>query len=837
MAAAVLASSAAKYRHSFDNTSLPEAFLQIERQHPEIKLNFIFNQLEHYTTSAKIDTSDPAKALKAIVGENPVYVARRGDTFFIEAYQTGRYTANGRAVGDDGEPVAFANIMLLTPNDSTLVSYGLTDERGEFHIPVDRASTIAKVNSVSHVTTFKASATPDFGTILVPHKTINLKKFNVNAERIVRKGQDLTLYPSRKDKRFASGGLDVIENMNVPELDVDPMTREVKGMNGETASFFVDYLPATPQQVREIRPQDIERIDVFSSPSDPRFKDARVAVNFIMKKYEYGGYTKIDGDENFLPRPYMGDYSVYTKMSYKKMTYDVSAGLGYLNYGDEVGNDEKTVYRFSAGTVERHAVTEGYKMRRLTPRVSARAVYNDKGIQVSNLVGFTFSGINPRNSHERVTYSDIFKSSSAFQKASFYNRGVSWNGDCYLPLPGRQSLNIDGSFNYSHNNNRSVYDLEGYDPILNAVTENAEEMYAGLGYTKHLGAQSLTARLGSGYSHNKLDYLSRSVTAVEYKEVFGQLRLEAALEFKGFSIRPSFTINCSRDELNGKPRTTWFPKTFTPFYLQLTRKSSVSGSFEYYKGDHFVSNKSPVLVRANEIYAFRGNENIKLFNGYVARLGYSFYFGPWLSMRAQAQMERQDHFLIPEYSEETSEEGTPMMVRNMKMDGTFTNSRFTLTLTGNYFENKLRLRLNGGARYIAQRGEIRLDKWVPMFNGSATYYIGNFRINAYYTIPTRNYMSYSRYRNRHYLTISGSWSWKDLYVTAMISNPFVKSYLYDREILDSPKFSSWTTENYPGYHQQVRVTVSYSFSYGKKVNRQDEVGEVSGAQSIILKAK
>ncbi len=111
--------------------------------------------------------------------------------------------------------------------------------------------------------------------------------------------------------------------MNIPDVIVNPITKEATSAGGETISMFIDFLPASAQQIREIRPQDIERIDIIHSPDDPRFQNARVVANYIMKKYLYGGYTKVDGTQKFMP--YYGNYGLYSKFSYKKMTYDLSA--------------------------------------------------------------------------------------------------------------------------------------------------------------------------------------------------------------------------------------------------------------------------------------------------------------------------------------------------------------------------------------------------------------------------------------------------------------------------------------------------------------------------------
>ena len=65
-----------------------------------------------------------------------------------------------------------------------------------------------------------------------------LSEVVVKAERVVRRDNMLLLFPSRQDKRFASGGLGVLDNMNIPEVMIDPTTQEIKTPGGRSYRAF-----------------------------------------------------------------------------------------------------------------------------------------------------------------------------------------------------------------------------------------------------------------------------------------------------------------------------------------------------------------------------------------------------------------------------------------------------------------------------------------------------------------------------------------------------------------------------------------------------------------------
>ncbi len=434
-----------------------------------------------------------------------------------------------------------------------------------------------------------------------------------------------------------------------------------------------------------------------------------------------------------------------------------------------------------------------------------------------------------------VDFSDIFDSSRSHSNGNTVNKGASWNGNYWFALPANSSLSFNGSFSWADNTNNSTYRLADYAPIINDISEQALNTYGTFTYTKRIGAHSVSGIAAGGWSRNKLDYNSSDDTGVHYREGFGQIGASAHLSFGRFMISPSIRISLSSQKINNRSLTDWYPKTFIPFYIQLSRVQSLNGSFEFAMGRPDASFLSPVLLRNNEIDAVRGNENLSDYDFYSAGLGYSHYFGPWLRARFDAKFQHFKNDIVPIYSEEISESGTPMMVRDVVSDGSYSNTTLSLNLSGEYFQRRLTVALSAGARYFAQRGLTRRDKWEPHFWISASYYLGNFRINAYFTPSSKSYSTWYDIKTPAYFYIGGSWSWKDLFIDVQFSNPFRKSYIDSWKDFNSAAYSFRSISRSPGYHQLANITVSWSFSYGKKLNRDDEVGKLGEAKSIILK--
>lgn len=614
---------------------------------------------------------------------------------------------------------------------------------------------------------------------------------------------------------------------------MNPLTGEVTGEDGEQIGMFIDFLQASSQQLQEIRPQDIQRIDIIRSPEDPRFDGARIVANFIMKKYEYGGYSKIGATQDI---PFANtECGLYSKLSYKRMTYDISAAMNYKRLNNHAGEKEEAFYKFGTIELERVSKTIGYRRRELIPRLSGRAVYNKPGVTVSNMVGFNFSRNNPYLKSSEVEYNTLFKSGESHETRSRYDRTIIWKGDYYFQLPAGWALNINGNFDWTGASDFSKYQYMENPSILNDIKEEIFNTDANVDASKRLGVHTLGISVGGGWKANKLKYVSSTVNDVRYDYGYGQTGVRVDLRFNRLSINPNLFLSVNKERINNHSSIRLFPNVFIPFYVQPTRRSSLSGAFEFAVGGADASQLSPVLIRINEVEAIRGNADLGKYYFYKWRTGYSHYFGSWLSARAEGSFACEDNILVPVYISEITSENLPVMIRNVRNEGKRYVSSLNLSLAGKYFNDRLYINLTERIQYYLERGTTKRNKWVVGGNANISYFIGNFKINGFFRPEAKRYTPWKDIWTPTYWYIGVSYAFKDLYFDVKFSNPFVNSYVYRRVTFCSEAYESKTTEYSNDFHQCLKLTFTYSLSYGRSLKRQDEIDSLDGAGSIMLK--
>lgn len=216
------------------------------------------------------------------------------------------------------------------------------------------------------------------------------------------------LWPVKKNA--ASDAISLLSQMAIPQIEVDPVGQAVKTASGQNVSVFIDYLPATRQDLQGMRTQDVKRVEYYLHPTDPRFRGAHYAINFVMQKYEWGGYTKLTADKWFGVNRTEGD--IYSKMAYRKMVFDVYADEIYLT-NRHGGVHSTETFRFDdlygkgPQTVQRTSATESSLFRSNAADVAVRAMYNSDKARISNHLSYSLTHTPHDDKVNSLLYSSV----------------------------------------------------------------------------------------------------------------------------------------------------------------------------------------------------------------------------------------------------------------------------------------------------------------------------------------------------------------------------------------------------------------------------------------------
>lgn len=828
--------TACTFEYAFQNTPVAEAIVRISKDHPNLSISFIYKELDSYRTSATICTDDAYEALRQAVGLNPVSVIRKDNDYYIEALQHGKFVYIGTAVGDDNEPVA-AMVMLLAPGDSSVITYGMADADGRFSIPCDRRDVIAKLRCIGYQTVYRQSNQFDLGAIVMPLQATRMKNVVVEADLATVYTDKTVFIPTTRQKNASQTGADLIDHIGIPQLRTS-LSGEIKTISGNEVGVFIDYLPASAEDLKAMRMADVRRVEYYEYPSDPRLQGKPFAVNFVMAKYEYGGYVKGMGVGNVIS--YSEQALGTVRLQKRKMTYDLMGSAFNSNHRHN-GSELTETYRLpqpdgELKTFDRYSKTTASRDDHQYYFAALRATYNSDKVQASTQINGQIDRRphTDRNGIVRYTpaeYPDADYSSTAFNASKF----ISYSGYYFFALPKKSTLTFTPNYMYSYTGQNSTYHESGYDPIHNRATDHTNQLKANLKFTHDFGKYgNIMGFVRGTYEYNRTRYggsvesldkakTARIGTGANYNVSIGQFRGSAGFGWDWDRLQFG--------DLVDRPSAPWCDLSLQ---YTLKQKHSLSTIFHYSTWAPEPSFKSENVIRATPLLSYTGNPALVPSKSYDLGVFYSWFPNNNYSFSAFATtwMKGDRHV----YDYEASPTG---ILRTIKQPlGSFRQTKYGISGTLRFLDRNLVVtgqvshQLNyNGAPYNVRHSFV---DWYAR----ATYYLNDWNFALTYISPQGQPVGaingiWMKMKSDWYVTVG--WANADWNIRANIIDMHRWNWRSDKHTMHSRYY--YTVEQvYDGSSRAlVQLTVTYTFGFGKKVTRDNEPSVSGSAASGILK--
>lgn len=827
---------AAKYEYKFRNTPVSKALSLLVKEHPDIKLTFIYNELESYTTSATISTDDVKNAIKSIIARNPITMIEKKDRIFVEAIQKGKYVYTGKLLNEYKEPVVNATVLLLNPKDSVVVTYGITGKEGTFRIPCDIQPVIGKISSTGYNSLIVNFTGSTMGSILMKTHVIDLDNVDVVANDVQLMADRTVYVPLQHQKNTSMTGIELIEQMGIPQVRI--INGAVETNTGQPVSLYIDYLHASSSDLTSMNMQDVKRVEFLESPSDPRFQGDRYVVNFIMEKYVYGGYAKLMGGTNLNIN--LTDYRANARFQYKRMTYDIfGSGVNDVSYHN--GSIIRENYRFpqadnSLKTIERISETNSSKSIRNDYLASFRATYSSDNVTARTIVS---GGINDKpviRQKGSVTYlPEDFNNSEYESENSENQKFVRIIGSCFVILPHNASLTFNPSCTFSHNDNKSFYNEFGFDPVINRATDNNSNVDAYLNFTKSLNKFGSLSVFATGKYNN---YRTRYHGSAELFDKSSNYRYTSGLNYSlnvgGIYANAEFSWIWDRNFFNSYKSITNTPSVDLSLSYRFSSAHRINGGFNYTNWAPDVSFKSEGVIESNQLMSYTGNPATFPCHHYGFNLNYT-----WIpTSNSSLSLFGNTWTVKDRYVYEYVPDGDKMIRYIRQPMGSYQLVNYGISGYLSLFNR--RLSLNGRLRgYFAHNG----DPYGFNLNScslylSATYWLKNIYFMAYYSGPMKysdGFMVGDIYNDTADYYFMVGWAGKQWNVRFVAFNFDRWNWKNHTQGFTSEYYDRSTTVFNYGRHARFAISATYTINYGKKQRDVEELSTGNASSSGILR--
>ena len=247
----------------YSDVSLADALRQLDEQQSDYSIYFLYNELEDFRISVAIQNKRLPDAVKLMVGFYPVRVSTQANKIFVECEQKTSRRYIGTVVGPEGQPVAYANVALLSSQDSSLITGGVTNENGLFVIPCDTLPVLARVSYVGYQTLCHYCPSAAVGKIQLQAQTL---------QNVVVQGQR-SLYQMGEE-----GLVTRVENTLLSQLGTaDDVLKHVPGVIARDGTYEVFgkgtpliYINGRPihgiKELEQLKSTEIKSVELITNP-------------------------------------------------------------------------------------------------------------------------------------------------------------------------------------------------------------------------------------------------------------------------------------------------------------------------------------------------------------------------------------------------------------------------------------------------------------------------------------------------------------------------------------------------------------------------------------------
>lgn len=652
-----------------------------------------------------------------------------------------------------------------------------------------------------------------------------------------RLGAEVSTYiPTPKQRNASQTATDLLNRMAIPQIKISA-NDDITDLAGKSVDVFIDFLPASKEDLQGMRMQDVKRVEYYDFPSDPRFQGKAHVVNFVMQKYEYGGYVKAHGWEN---TSNAGQISLYSKLQYKRMTFDIAAGYFYLNQ-NHTGGDVYETFRLpqsdgSVNVFERNSIQGNGKWRKNQYWPTFKALYSSDKITILNVIGASFDHTPRNNSSGFIEYTPAITERVDYsQNSSSRVNSISYSGYWNFILNDKNTINFSPRYAYSHTNTGSLYNEVGSDEFYNAARDNSHQFSGNLTYTHSFGKWgSLNAMFQTIITSNSTSYYGTANTSDNARTYRVGPGVQYSLSIGKVYGMVGFGYHWDRQKYLDYKDDSAAP--WIDFSLQYAPndRHSIRGEFHHMKSIPSSSYRSAAIIQSNPLMSYTGNPNLVSYGSYDAGVNYSFIPSNKFSISAFASTWIVGNRYVYDYV--PTETGILRTIR--QPGGGYSQWTYGAYATLRLFDRKLQLTAQLTGKSVHNGEPYNLDKTNINYAFQATYYLGNWNFSGLYYSP-QGYpdgcMVGTWMKTKSYYRIAAGWSNSSWNLQLQFANFARWNWRSDKSIMHSRYYDRIEQTYSINDHALARLSVTYTFGFGKKIQQGDEASQQSGVNSGILK--
>lgn len=660
----------------------------------------------------------------------------------------------------------------------------------------------------------------------IPEK--QLQEVTVLGDRAWVKDGVINIIPQKNEKKLSNSPASLIQMMHLPFLKSDGET--IQNNLGEGVTIYINGEPAEQTDIKTFWPKECRRVEYMEYPSDPKYNGARAVVNFIVEKYVVGGVTSLDASQKFMNGGY---YSAASKLVYKKMTYGVLA-YAYYDRNPESKSTRRTDYKnlYYDGKyydlISRNEESR-YRERNDHADVALNARYTTNKLRITHNLSLAWDHDPGSLTTSTDEWTDnLFGSSSSFSRTKKRSLTPQFTGNYFFKLSDKWYLDSGFLTSYSHNNNTGTTRFGDSPEVINNTQEDSYRLRTYLRpYFAVSDNFSMQLNLDGNFMWYRTDYYGSTNTheKLDRQLISGELNIYWNPR-KNVRLAFSPGIKAVLWQVAGENYHQYNPNVSASASWSVNKKWYLSLRLSSYLSNPGTSAVNPVLVKTSPLMWTRGNPDLKAQSSHSFHLRASYFTNDWLSFGASFGGYRSNNEILNIYRAAPPQDGGLIQESVNAKPSDWLMGGIDVSL--NLFDNNLSVEYGPAWDYehVAGSHFNHVSAINHFFNASYTLKNFNFSLNFFTASKSLGQAGREKNKRNSSMDFWVKYGTGDLLVSAGVKNIFNKYRKSWGEYV-----SDYYCSSYHDYsnERKIIVSLSYTFGYGKKVDRSIDI---SGTQSI-----
>ena len=286
---------AQRISRSYQNLPLSAVLKDLNTASSRYEVSFIYNELEDFRVTTTLHRATLPDAVRQVVGFYPMRVTETDSMMIVECiHKTDRHLT-GTIIDEQGQPVAYANVSVLHPADSTLLCGGVSNESGYFAVPYEtpppigggrEGAILARISCIGYKTIYKLCDKPEVGLVRMHPDNYIIKGVVVQGERpkVQLQGNSLMMNVEGTVMERLGTAEDVLSR--VPTISKKGEGYEILG-KGAPQIYLNNRKLTDLNELRNIQSDFIRTVEVIQNPG-ARYDASVNAVIIIRTKRAAG---------------------------------------------------------------------------------------------------------------------------------------------------------------------------------------------------------------------------------------------------------------------------------------------------------------------------------------------------------------------------------------------------------------------------------------------------------------------------------------------------------------------------------------------------------------------